>query len=515
MQSLVDFLNGIIWSPVLIYLCLGAGLFYSITTRFVQIRHFREMWRLLLSGKSSDKGISSFQALAVSLSGRVGTGNIAGVAAAIGFGGPGAVFWMWVVAFLGAATAYSESALAQIYKEEDEDGQFRGGPAYYIEKAMGNKAYAWIFAIATIFACGVLLPGVQSNSIGNAVEAAFGTGGMIETTIGTISLAKIVTGTVVSIILAFIIFGGVKRIASFTQIVVPFMALAYIIIAFIIILLNINQVPMVFGMILGDAFTPMAGVGAAIGWGVKRGVYSNEAGQGTGPHAAAAADVDHPAQQGLVQSFSIYIDTLLVCSATAFMIIITGAYNVHGGAEGTFLVQNLAADIGANGPVFTQMAIESAMPGIGKPFIAFALFFFAFTTILAYYYIAETNIAYIRRSLKMPGMMFVLKVVLIVAVFYGTVKAANLAWAMGDVGVGLMAWLNIVGILTIFFLSKPALKALKDYEEQQKAGVKEFTFDPVKLGIKNADYWEKRLKSSGKPAAQPDDVEGEPVKPMA
>jgi AGCS family alanine or glycine:cation symporter len=515
MQSLVDFLNGIIWSPVLIYLCLGAGLFYSITTRFVQIRHFREMWRLLLSGKSSDQGISSFQALAVSLSGRVGTGNIAGVAAAIGFGGPGAVFWMWVVAFLGAATAYSESALAQIYKEEDEDGQFRGGPAYYIEKAMGNKVYAWIFAIATIFACGVLLPGVQSNSIGNAVEAAFGTGGMIETTIGTISLAKIVTGTVVSIILAFIIFGGVKRIASFTQIVVPFMALAYIIIAFIIILLNINLVPTVFGMIIGDAFTPMAGFGAAIGWGVKRGVYSNEAGQGTGPHAAAAADVDHPAQQGLVQSFSIYIDTLLVCSATAFMIIITGAYNVHGGAEGVFLVQNLAANIGANGPVFTQMAIESAMPGIGKPFIAFALFFFAFTTILAYYYIAETNIAYIRRSLKLPGMMFALKIVLTVAVFYGTVKAANLAWAMGDVGVGLMAWLNIVGILIIFFLSKPALKALNDYEAQQKAGVTKFTFDPVKLGIKNADYWEKRLKSSGKPAAQPEDVDGEPVKPTA
>ncbi|MGR5061355.1 alanine/glycine:cation symporter family protein [Photobacterium sp. DNB22_13_2] len=493
MQSLVDFLNGIIWSPVLIYLCLGAGLFYSITTRFVQLRHFREMWRLLLSGKSSAQGISSFQALAVSLSGRVGTGNIAGVAAAIGFGGPGAVFWMWVVAFLGAATAYSESALAQIYKEEDEDGQFRGGPAYYIEKAMGQKWYAWLFAIATIFACGVLLPGVQSNSIGNAVEAAFGPGQMIETTIGTISLAKIVTGTFVSIILAFIIFGGVKRIANFTQIVVPFMALAYIVVAFIIILLNINMVPSIFMMIVGDAFTPMAGVGAAIGWGVKRGVYSNEAGQGTGPHAAAAADVQHPAQQGLVQSFSIYIDTLLVCSATAFMILITGAYNVHGGAEDMFLVQNLAADIGANGPVFTQMAIESAMPGIGKPFIAFALFFFAFTTILAYYYIAETNIAYIRRSVKVPGMMFVLKAVLIVAVFYGTVKTANLAWAMGDVGVGLMAWLNIVGILIIFFLSKPALKALKDYEEQQKAGVTDFTFDPVKLGIKNADFWEKKL----------------------
>ncbi|MEH0688406.1 alanine:cation symporter family protein [Vibrio cholerae] len=491
MQSFVDFMNGIIWSPALIYLCLGAGLFYSIMTRFVQVRHFTEMWRLLLSGKSSSKGISSFQALAVSLSGRVGTGNIAGVAAAIGFGGPGAVFWMWTVAFFGAATAYAESTLAQIYKEED-NGEFRGGPAYYIEKAMGQKWYAWIFAVATIFACGFLLPGVQSNSIGNAVEAAFGSGDMIETAIGTFSFAKILTGTLISIILAFIIFGGVKRIASFTQIVVPFMALAYIVTAFIIILLNIGEVPRIFSMIIGDAFTPMAGVGAAIGWGVKRGVYSNEAGQGTGPHAAAAASVEHPAQQGLVQSFSIYIDTLLVCSATAFMILITGAYNVHG-AEG-FIIQNVAADIAANGPVFTQMAIESALPGIGKPFIAIALFFFAFTTILAYYYIAETNVAYIRRHFKVDGLMFILKVALIAVVFYGTVKTANLAWAMGDVGVGLMAWLNIVGILIIFFMSKPALKALNDYEEQQKQGVEEYTFNPVKLGIKGADYWEEKYR---------------------
>ncbi|GLT19461.1 sodium:alanine symporter [Vibrio zhanjiangensis] len=507
MQSLVDFLNGIIWSPALIYLCLGAGLFYSIMTRFVQIRHFGEMWRLLLSGKSSTKGISSFQALAVSLSGRVGTGNIAGVAAAIGFGGPGAVFWMWVVAFFGAATAYAESTLAQIYKEED-NGEFRGGPAYYIEKAMGQQWYAWVFAIATILACGFLLPGVQSNSIGNAVEGAFGSGGMVETAIGTFSFAKIFTGTVISVILAFIIFGGVKRIANFTQIVVPFMALAYIITAFVIILLNVDQIPTVFSMIIGDAFTPMAGAGAAIGWGVKRGVYSNEAGQGTGPHAAAAASVDHPAQQGLVQSFSIYIDTLLVCSATAFMIIITGAYNVHG-AEG-FIVQNVAADIAANGPMFTQLAIESVLPGIGKPFIAVALFFFAFTTILAYYYIAETNVAYIRRHIKVNGLMFLLKVAMIAVVFYGTVKTANLAWAMGDVGVGLMAWLNIVGILIIFFMAKPALKALRDYEEQQKQGVTEYTFNPVKLGIKGADYWEGkyRRKTGKEPTAE---VESEPV----
>lgn len=491
LSSLVDFLNNLIWSPILIYLCLGAGLFYSVVTRFVQIRHFKEMCRLLVTGKSSARGISSFQALAVSLSGRVGTGNIAGVAAAIGFGGPGAIFWMWVVAFLGAATAYAESTLAQIYKEEDE-GEFRGGPAYYIEKAMGQKWYSWIFALSTIFACGVLLPGVQSNSIGNAVEAAFGTGAIIETSIGSFTFAKVFTGTVISIILGFIIFGGVKRIARFTQIVVPFMALAYIIIAFIIILLNVDKIPDVFSLIIGDAFTPMAGFGAAIGWGVKRGIYSNEAGQGTGPHAAAAASVAHPAQQGLVQAFSIYIDTLLVCSATAFMIIITGAYNVHGGADGGFLVQNIAANISANGPVFTQLAIEDALPGIGKPFIAFALFFFAFTTILAYYYIAETNIAYVRRTFKISGFMFTLKIVIIATVFYGTIREAGLAWAIGDIGVGLMAWLNIVGILIIFFMAKPAILALKDYEEQQQAGVAKFTFDPIKLGITGATYWEQK-----------------------
>ncbi|WP_207060913.1 sodium:alanine symporter family protein [Motiliproteus sp. SC1-56] len=487
MQELVDFINGIIWSPVLVYLCLGAGLFYSILTRFVQVRHFREMWRLLLSGKSGDTGISSFQALSVSLSGRVGTGNIAGVAAAIGFGGPGAVFWMWVVAFLGAATAYTESTLAQIYKEE-RDGEFRGGPAYYIEKAMGQKWYAWIFALATILACGVLLPGVQSNSIGNAVEMAFGPGQMIQTGMGELSSAKIVSGLAIVLVLGFIIFGGVKRIARFTEIVVPFMALAYIITACTIVALNIEQLPGIFAMILSDAFTPMAGLGAAIGWGVKRGVYSNEAGQGTGPHAAAAAAVQHPAQQGLVQAFSVYIDTLFVCTATALMILITGAYNVHGPEE-TFLVQNLTANVAANSPAFTQMAVDSVLPGIGKPFIALALFFFSFTTILAYYYIAETNVAYIKRTFEVPGMTVALKITLMAATFYGAIKTADLAWGLGDAGVGLMAWLNIIGIVIIFFMSKPALKALKDYEAQQKAGVTEFTFDPEKLGIENADFW--------------------------
>lgn len=487
MESFVNQVNAVVWSPALVYLALGAGLFFSILTRFVQVRLFREMVHLLFSSKSSDQGISSFQALSVSLSGRVGTGNIAGVAAAIGFGGPGAVFWMWVVAFLGASTAYVESTLGQIYKEEDE-GQYRGGPAFYIEKAMGQKWYAWLFAVTTIIATGLLLPGVQANSIANAAEVALGPGQMIHTGFGSLGVTKIATAVAVVTVLGFIIFGGVKRIAHFTQIVVPFMALAYIVVAVVVVFLNISELPGVVSLIFRDAFTPMAGFGAAIGWGVKRGVYSNEAGQGTGPHAAAAAEVQHPAQQGLVQAFSVYIDTLFVCSATAFMILITGAYNVHAG-EGAFLIQNLPADLAANSPAFTQYAVEGVMPGFGKPFVAIALFFFAFTTLLAYYYIAETNVAYLRRTFKIPGEMMILKVALMASVFYGAVRTANLAWGLGDIGVGLMAWLNIIAILILFLMGRPALKALKDYEAQRKAGVKEYSFDPEALGIKNADFW--------------------------
>lgn len=487
MESLVNQVNSVVWSNTLVYLCLGAGLFFSLLTRFVQVRMFREMLRLLFASKSSDKGISSFQALSVSLSGRVGTGNIAGVAAAIGFGGPGAVFWMWVVAFLGAATAYVESALGQIYKEEDE-GQYRGGPAFYIEKAMGQRWYAWIFAVTTIIATGLLLPGVQANSISNAAEVALGAGQIIDTGFGSLGATKLATAVVVVVVLGFIIFGGVKRIAHFTQIVVPFMALTYIAAAVIIITLNISSLPDVVALIFKDAFTPMSGLGAAVGWGVKRGVYSNEAGQGTGPHAAAASEVQHPAQQGLVQAFSVYVDTLFVCSATAFMILITGAYNIHA-ADGGFLIQNLPAELAANSPAFTQFAVDGVFPGVGKPFVAVALFFFAFTTLLAYYYIAETNVAYLRRTFKIPGEMVILKVALMASVFYGAVKTANLAWGLGDIGVGLMAWLNIVAILILFVMGKPALKALKDYEAQKKAGVAVYTFEPDALGIRNADFW--------------------------
>ena len=495
MQAIIDTINSYVWSSALVYLCLGAGLFFSLLTRFVQVRQFREMIRLLGRGRESETGISTFQALAVSLSGRVGTGNIAGVAAAIGFGGPGAVFWMWMVAFLGASTAYVESTLGQIYKEVDE-GQYRGGPAFYIEKALGQKWYAWLFALATVLATGFLLPGVQANAIGNAADLALGGGMLIESPFGEISRVKLITGAVVVLFLGIIIFGGVKRIAHFTQFVVPIMALLYVASAVVIIALNFEAVPAVVKLIFEDAFTPMAGFGAVIGWGVKRGIYSNEAGQGTGPHAAAAAEVQHPAQQGLVQAFSVYVDTLFVCSATAFMILITGAYHVTG-VDALASGGALAATVDPNSPAFTQIAVESVVVGYGGPFVAIALFFFAFTTLLAYYYIAETNVAYIKRTFHIPGLKLILKFGLMGSVFYGAIKTAGLAWALGDIGVGLMAWLNIIGILIIFLVGKPAIKALRDYEAQQAAGVEEYSFDPKSLGIKNADFWVERYEARG------------------
>lgn len=475
MEELVNTINGIIWSPALIALCLGTGLYFSLRSRFLQVRHVREMIRLMLQGKASAQGVSSFQALTMTLAGRVGTGNIAGVATALTFGGPGAIFWMWVVAFLGASSAFVESTLGQVYKEPI-NGQYRGGPAFYIEKGLGMKWYAWTFAIATVVATGLLMPGVQANSIAAGMQTAVG-------------IDPNVTAAILAIALGFIIFGGVKRIATFAEVVVPFMALGYMIVACVVILLNIERLPGVITLIFSSAFGMDAGFGAMVGmaiqWGVKRGVYSNEAGQGTGPHASSAAEISHPAKQGLVQGFSVYIDTLLVCSATAFMLLITGQYNVEG-VDGKALytgVQGVAA-----GPGYVQTALENAMPGFGSVFVAIALFFFAFTTIVAYYYIAETNIAYINRTVNRPWLTFALKIGMMAAVVYGTVKTADMAWALGDIGVGLMAWLNIIAIL---LMRNIAFKCLNDYEAQQAAGL-DPEFDPVAMGIKRADYWEER-----------------------
>ncbi|WP_442915536.1 alanine/glycine:cation symporter family protein [Mangrovibacillus sp. Mu-81] len=461
----------------MIYFCLGVGLLFSILTRFLQVRLIKDMVVQMFKGSSSKSGVSSFQSLALSLSGRVGTGNIAGTATAIAFGGPGAVFWMWTIAFIGASSAFIESTLAQIYKVK-QDGEYRGGPSYYIEKGIGWKWYAVLFSLATLLAIGVLMPGIQSNSIAQGLDNAFG-------------LNTSVTGIGLVILLAVIIFGGVKRIAGVASYVVPFMAIAYILLALVIVGMNISEIPAVISLIFRSAFGADAAfggiIGSAIAWGVKRGVYSNEAGQGTGPHHAAAAEVSHPAKQGLVQASSVYIDTLLVCSATAFMILFTGAYNVEK-PDGTAIVTNLEGV--EAGPAYTQAAIESAIPGFGAGFVAIALFFFAFTTIMAYYYMAETNVAYLLKGKNAKPAIFLLKLVLLGATFYGAVKEAALAWALGDIGLGIMVWLNLIAIL---ILAKPALRALKDYEEQKKQGL-DPVFNSTKLGIKNAEYWEQEYK---------------------
>ena len=474
MGQAVDFLNSIIWSPVLVYLLLATGLYFSFATRFMQIRHLKEMVRLLFGGQESEQGVSSFQAFALAVSGRVGTGNIAGVATAIALGGPGALFWMWVIAFLGAGSAYVESALAQIYKVEI-DNQYRGGPSYYIEKGLGIKWYAVLFAIASVIAMGFLLPGVQANSIATGVKTAFG-------------ISPYITGGIIVVLLGIIIFGGVHRMGKAAEILVPFMAGAYILVALIIIVVNITQLPAVFMLIIKSAFGVDAAfggiLGMAISWGVKRGIYSNEAGQGTGPMAAGAAEVSHPAKQGLVQAFSVYIDTLFVCSATGFMILLTGAYNVRDKVGG-FIVENIpGVDYG---PAYTQMAVDSFIPGFGSKFVAIALFLFAFTTLMAYYYYAETCIIYLfkgsRHHKKVVNLM---RLALLIAIYYGAIKTASLAWGLGDVGVGLMAWLNIIAII---LLRKPALDSLKDYEKQKAQGL-DPQYDSIKMGVKNAEFWE-------------------------
>ena len=486
MENIVNAVNNVVWSNWLVYLCLGAGIYFSLRTKFSQIRNLKEMVHLLFAGEKSEEGISSFQGFCTALAGRIGTGNIAGVATAIAWGGPGALFWMWAIAFLGAGSAFAESTLGQLYKEK-HDGQYCGGPAYYIEKGFGKKgwakAYGMLFAIVTVISIGVLLPGVQSNSIAAAVNNAFG----VNVTI---------TGVALVILVGVVIFGGIKRIGSAAEFIVPFMGGAYILMAVIIIIVHIGYLPHVIALIFKSAFRAeptFAGIiGSTIAWGVKRGVYSNEAGQGTGPQASSAAEVSHPAKQGFVQAFSVYVDTLFVCSATGFMILMTDNYTTFN-ADGSVLYNaGTAYTVDQIGPAYTQGAVNTLINGFGAAFVAIALFFFAFTTLMAYYYIAEVNVNYIIKRLTGKGNVMathVLKVVLLGMTFYGAVKTSDLAWAMGDIGVGLMAWLNIIAILA---LSNIAMKCFKDYERQLKEGKasEDITFDPVSLGIKNADFWE-------------------------
>ena len=478
-ERIVDTVNGWVWSPALVVLCLAAGLYFSFGTRFVQVRRFGEMARLLFSTDKKQKtGITSFQAFAMALSGRVGTGNIVGVATAIGYGGPGAIVWMWIIAFLGAGSAFAEATLAQIFKENHK-GEYRGGPAYYIEKGLRAKWLAVVFAVCAVVACGVFLPPVQANGI--AISFA-----------NTLEVNPAWIGLVVALLIGIVVIGGVKRIANVAQIVAPFMAILYILLSVVILVIHAHEVPTVFGDMVRSAFgmnEVFGGIlGSTIAWGVKRGIYSNEAGQGTAPIVAAAAKVSHPVKQGLVQAFSVYVDTLLVCTATAVMILACKTYNVFG-ADGGLLYASTVAQLGEPDVSYTSAAISTLLGAkVGGLVVSIALFFFAFTTIMAYYYYAETNLVYLfGKGRKEHVFIWILRIVLVASVFYGSLKQASVIWSIGDIGVGTMAWINIVAIL---LLSMIPFRALRSYEKQKKQG-KEPEFDPDELNIKNADFWKK------------------------
>lgn len=527
LTTAIQTVNGWVWSPLLVALCLLAGLYFSLRTRFVQVRRFGQMVRLLFSTDKKQKtGITSFQAFALALSGRVGTGNIVGVATAIGFGGPGAIVWMWIIAFFGAGTAFAEATLAQIYKE-NHHGQFRGGPAYYIEKGLRSPFFACCFAVLAAVACGIFLPPVQCNGIALSFARTF-------------SIQPWIVGLCVALLIGLVVMGGVKRISRVAQVVTPFMAILYILLSLVVLAIHWRDVPSVFAEMLRGAvgLSQVGGaiLGSTIAWGVKRGIYSNEAGQGTGPIVAAAAKVSHPVKQGLVQAFSVYIDTLLVCTATAVMILACKTYNVvdqvvqtPSGPVVTYLQQNPEAPLGEPGVYYTSNALGTLVGArAGDMVISIALFFFAFTTIMAYYYYAETNLVYLfsrfrrwrlertrRRmaahassddSLELQRLelldeqrdrhlgddrqervvVWSLRIGTVLAVFCGSLAGAGIVWTLGDIGVGAMAWINIVAIL---LLSSRAIRALRDFERQQREG-REPQFDPKALNIEGADFWE-------------------------
>lgn len=457
LERLISKANEIVWNPALVGLLIVAGLYFSFRTRFVQVRRFRLMLRSLFSRQSPEKGISSFEAFCIALSGRVGTGNIVGVATAIAFGGPGAVFWMWVVAFFGASTAFVESTLAQIYKFPHHSG-YRGGPFSFIEHGLRQRWLGIAFAIVTVVACGFFLTTVQANGVSSAIANAF-------------PVSALASGITLAILLGLVVFGGVRRIARVASIVTPFMAVGYIILALVVIAFHIREIPAVFASIFTNAFgiNPVCGgiIGSTIAMGVKRGIFSNEAGQGTGAIVSAAADVPHPAQQGLAQAFSVYVDTLLVCTATALMILSSGTYNILDSKTGEILFAG-APELANNYVNYTQSAVNTVFSGFGSQFVSIAMIFFAFSTIMAYYFYAETGIIYLFRGRHRRWERIAVRVfqaMMLVAVVFGAVREADLIWQLGDIGVGMMAWVTVVSLL---ILCPKAIRSLREFEQTQK-----------------------------------------------
>lgn len=457
-NSFVDWANNYLWTYILIALLIGAGLYFSIRTKFVQFRMFSEMFRVITEKKETDTGVSAFQAFTISTASRVGTGNITGVALAIGIGGPGAVFWMWLIAIIGMATAFVESTLAQVYKVRDGD-EFRGGPAYYMEKALGQRKLAVVFSILLTLSFGFIFNSVQSNTIAVSVNDVF-------------SIPTWVIGLVLVVLTALIIFGGVHRIVKVTQIIVPVMALLYIGIALFVVVTNLSAIPEFFRLIFSSAFgleeAVGGGIGAAIMQGVRRGLFSNEAGMGSVPNAAATANVSHPAKQGLVQSLGVFFDTIIICTATAFIILLSDFYKTATD-DGIILTQNSLGDhVGAWAPYFVSIAI----------------IFFAFSSIMGNYYYGETNIELINAH---RGWLQGYRILVLAMVMFGALAKVQLVWNMADLFMGMMAIINIV---VIVLLGTLAAKVLEDYVAQRKRGLDPQFYAKNIGGLTNTECWE-------------------------
>ncbi len=457
-QSLIGHANNLLWSYLLIGLLLGLGLYFTIRMRFVQILKIGEMFRVLKDKNEGlqDNAISSIQAFFIGAATRIGTGNVAGVAMAIAVGGPGAVFWMWVVAILGGASAFVESTLAQIYKVKDGAG-FKGGPAYYMQKQLGAKWLSSIFALGIIISFGLTFNAVQSNTIAAAFTNSFEINGAI-------------IGGVLVALTAIIIFGGVQRIAKFSAIIVPIMAGFYILLAAFIVLTNLSAVPAVLALIVKSAFgfeqVLGGGIGSAIMMGVKRGLFSNEAGMGSAPNAAATAVVSHPAKQGFVQALGVFFDTLVVCTATAFIILLSDSYTT-----------------GLQGIELTQASMAEHFGGWASIFVAVAIFMFAFSSIIGSYYYGEANIEFVHKS---KTALLVYRVFALGMVMFGAVASLQVVWDFADLAMAIMALTNLIAI---GLLGKYAFKALDNYLEQRKLGLDPVFYADDIEGLKGVESW--------------------------
>ena len=463
MIDLINQLNDALWGYVIIAALVGCGLWFTVRTRFVQFRMFGEMLRLLTDSSDRPKGhekhISSFQAFAVSLASRVGTGNLAGVATAIAVGGPGAVFWMWVMALVGSATAFVESTLGQLFKRHHQDS-FIGGPAYYIQQGLHSKWMAFLFAVLITVSFGLANNSVQANTICGAMQGAFG-------------FDPVLVGLLLTALTLVIVFGGIQRIARVSSVLVPVMAVGYFVLALVVIFMNLSYIPHVFKVILESAFGLNQAIGGTVGAtimnGVKRGLFSNEAGEGSAPNAAATAAVSHPVKQGLIQALGVFTDTLLVCSCTAFIILISGLYDHPE----------------LNGIVLTQRALQSEVGAWGATFVALAIFLFAYSSMIGNYYYGEANIRFMTSNSKAVTVFRIFSGG--VMVMFGALVSLDTVWSIIDLCMALLTACNLVAII---LLAKYVFRLLDDYRQQKHQGIKEPTFHRSQLPELDLECWD-------------------------